>query len=201
MKRFSFLLVVLATLLFSTAAFATDDGAFAIKIITNVTATSDTAVHLSNSGSYWGVTGTGDPALGYICANVYVFSADEQLQSCCSCPLSPNSIHGFSAANDLVTNNLTGRPLSNIVVKVVATAPIVVGTSRLCNASYTLPVEGGLVAEAKVAGGVDIDFLSATLSATELTRARTLCGFNQMNGSGPGVCAINNPLCTAPAGF
>jgi len=201
MKRFSILLVVLATLLFSTVAFATDDGAFAIKIFTNVSTSSDTAVHLSNSGSYWGVNGTGDPQQGYICANIYVFSYDEQLQSCCSCPLSPNSIHGLSVANDLVTNTLTGRPLSNIVLKIVATGPVVVGTSRTCNASYTLPVEGGLVAEAKVAGGVDIDFLSATLGATELNRARTLCGFIQEDGSGPGICALMNPLCTFPPGI
>jgi len=59
---------------------------------------------------------------GFICANVYVFSPDEQLQACCSCPLSPNSLANLTAPQ-LVSNTLTGitaEVTSGFTVKLVA---------------------------------------------------------------------------------
>src|SRR5215831_9899182 len=47
------------------------------------------------------------PKTGYICANIYAFSADEQLVSCCHCPLSPNSAWSITGS-DIVKTTLTG---------------------------------------------------------------------------------------------
>ena len=59
MRRCSFLMVVIATLLLSANVFAQSDGNFAVAIETNLITPAnplgvDTVLHLSNSGSSWG---------------------------------------------------------------------------------------------------------------------------------------------------
>ena len=39
-----------------------------------------------------------------ICVNVYTFSPDEQMISCCSCLVTPDSLVSLSARNDLISN-------------------------------------------------------------------------------------------------
>jgi hypothetical protein len=216
MKRFSLLLVLaLAMVLCGTVAFAQSpgDGPFQIQIVTNLPGVTnpagvDTAIHLTNSGASWGVgVPPVDPTKGYVCANIYVFDVQEEEVACCSCPLSPNSIHYLSTVNDLISNTLTGKPLTGnaIVIKIVGTEPIVgPAGARTCDAAApsdgTAPLRlvSGLIAQAKVAGGIDISFENASQNSNELKRARDLCFFNTVNGTGPGVCAVTNPLCNFP---
>ena len=59
---------------------------------------------------------------GEICANVYAYSPDEQLVSCCSCNVTPNALNSLSVKADLGTNTLTPIIPSALVIKVIATA-------------------------------------------------------------------------------
>jgi hypothetical protein len=60
---------------------------------------------------------------GRICANVYVFSPDEQEISCCSCLVTPNALVHLSAA-DLISNTANGViPPDSVVVKILFTVP------------------------------------------------------------------------------
>ncbi len=139
-----------------------------------------------------------------LCVNVYAFSPDEQLVSCCSCLVTPNGLGSLSAVSDLTSNTLTpGRPTS-IVVKLLATTGT--GATTVCNAAtagtpanpltnglaawgttiHPLPVTAG--SPAGTFGITETRFVSARLSAAELTRITTLCGFIQITGSGFGIC-------------
>jgi hypothetical protein len=60
------------------------------------------------------------PASQNVCANIYVFNDVQELQECCSCPLTPNSLLTFSVINDLTSNPLNQQEsLSAGVIKIV----------------------------------------------------------------------------------
>jgi hypothetical protein len=208
MKVFSLLLAALATLCLSTLAFATDDGNFSIGIVTGLPAT-DTFINLSNSGasdsypylSYGGVQYVGN---GNICANVYVFSADEQEQACCACFLTPNAIASYSVINELISNPLTGSPYTHTgaVIKILATsAP---GTTcDPANVEQTVKFGApapntqwrapGLLAWGRLGGDANVPFISSSLSASELQTLTSQCAFIEKNGSRHGVCGPCQP--------
>jgi hypothetical protein len=55
-----------------------------------------------------------------VCANIYVFNDVQELQECCSCPLTPNSLLTFSVINDLTSNPLNQQEsLSAGVIKII----------------------------------------------------------------------------------
>ena len=149
----------------------------------------DSVINITNAGTT-NIAG----ALTNICANIYAFSPDEQLISCCACTVTPNALASLSANSDLVSNTLTPAHPTSIVVKILATA----GTT--CNAAN--PSIGNLAAGLRAWGTTlhaaptspvtfavtETAFSAATLSAAELARITSLCGFIQANGSGFGIC-------------
>jgi hypothetical protein len=177
---------------------ARDDPPFQIRHISNL-AIGDSVINITNTGaSSLNAFPTQD---GNICANVYTFSPDEQLISCCSCPITPDGLVSLSARNDLISNTLTPGVPTSIVVKLLAS------TGGACNAStpgvgagsaiaqgmaawattiHALPVTPG--SPATTYGLTETAFTKATLSAAEFTRITTLCSFIQTNGSGFGIC-------------
>lgn len=155
------------------------DTPFQVRYAANLTA-GDSVVNVTNTGA------TG----GNICVNVYTFSPDEQLISCCSCVVTPNGLVSLSARNDLISNTLTPAVPGSIVVKLLAT------TGGACNAATPGALATGMAAwgttiHAATGGGfatTETPFTPATLSAAELGRISSLCGFIQSNGSGFGIC-------------
>ena len=87
------------------------------------------AVNLNIGDSYIDITNAGSSG-GSICVNVYTFSPDEQLISCCACPVTPNGLESLSARNDLISNTLTPAVPTAIVVKLLASTG-----STGCNAA------------------------------------------------------------------
>jgi hypothetical protein len=65
------------------------------------------------------IGGTGD-----LCANIYVFNDQQEMQECCSCQLTANSLMTFSVINDLTSNpaNPT-ESLSAGVIKILGSSP------------------------------------------------------------------------------
>jgi len=194
---------------------ATLDGPFQVKIFPNL-ATGDSVINITNTGALASPPGPfGGVIGGNLCVNVYVFSPDEQEVSCCTCSITPNGVATVSA-RQLISKTLTPAVPTAITVKLVATTPLGGGT---CDASgplaagATSPAPGslavGMVAfgtnihAAPVGGSVtagtfavtETPFIPSTLSAAELARATTLCGFILANGTGFGVC----PGCTPGA--
>jgi hypothetical protein len=144
----------------------------------------DSIIDLTNSG-----------ASGDICANVYVFAQDQQLISCCSCPLTPNHLKTLSAQADLINNTLTPGVPESVTVALLATAN---PSDETCNAAVVSApaLTSGLRAWNttlhNVSGGkygvTEKPFASAALSLSELNKLTSDCGFIESNGTGHGIC-------------
>ena len=180
------------------------DSAYQVRYASNL-AIGDSVVNFSNAGSSStdaGITG-GAPQNGDICANVYAYSPDEQLVSCCSCNVTPNALNSLSVKNDLASNTLTPIIPSALVIKVLATeggakctaskaASVAYGDLRIGllawgTTIHALPVTAGT--PATTYGVTETAFSTpATLSPTELLRMTSLCSFIRANGSGYGIC-------------
>ena len=173
------------------------DSPFQIRHVSNLTI-GDSVINISNTGaSSLNAFPTQD---GNICANVYTFSPDEQLISCCSCPITPDGLVSLSARNDLIGNTLTPSVPTSIVVKLLASdrrrlqcinawgwgQRLAQGMAAWGTTIHALPVTPG--SPATTYGVTETAFANATLSAAEFARITTLCGFIQTNGSGFGIC-------------
>jgi hypothetical protein len=63
-------------------------------------------------------------AAGNLCASIYVFNADEEMEECCSCPIAPNALLTLSVNNNLTSNPWGGgRKLDRGVITVVSSNP------------------------------------------------------------------------------
>jgi hypothetical protein len=189
----------------SVAAFgqnvdATDTG-FKIRYASNL-AIGDSVINMTNSGASSGaaVPINGDPQAGNLCANIYAYSPDEQLVSCCSCNVTPNGLNSLSVKNDLASNTLTPIIPSALVIKILATTPASCNASTAAIAgSAAAPLAKGLIAWGTTIhalpagvgatyGLTETEFNNATLSGAELSRMTQLCAFIKANGSGYGIC-------------
>jgi hypothetical protein len=188
-------------LMCSMTAFAqpnvTLDSPFQVRYASNLNQPGDSVINITNSGARGAAlqAGTSASITGSICVNVYAFSPDEQMISCCSCPVTPNGLRSLSAKADLINNTLTPAVPTSIVVKLLASEPI--GGS--CNNSAASPgaltsgmVAWGTTVHAGPAAGTfsatETPFIPATLSAGELSRLTNLCTFIIANGTGFGIC-------------
>lgn len=165
----------------------------------------DATITISNSGARGAdlQSGTSAGVTGAVCANIYAFSPDEQMISCCSCPVTPNGMRTVSANRDLISNTLTPVTPPSIVVKLVATVPVG-STCTHSAASISSALSDGLLAWGTNVHSAGMPppagaqpgpftmtaspFLPATLSGAERIRLGTLCNFILANGSGYGVC-------------
>ena len=197
--------LIAAVIATSAVAYAqnpiTADSPYQIRYASNLTV-GDSAVNISNTGAHGGVTlqsGTTASVGGSICANVYVFSPDEEIVSCCSCPVTPNGLVSLSAQRDLINNPLTRGTPTSIVIKLVASVPVGGSCTNSAAAIGTATLAPGLVAwgttlhantsaAAGVYGVTETAFTPASLSASELSRLETTCGFILAQGSSFGVC-------------
>jgi len=180
----------------------------------------DAQLHVSNPGSTGGF-GSGDPTTvggGDLCANVYVFTPDQQLAECCSCKISPNGVQGFSLAKDLTANPFTPATPHSGAIKIVSSfgggqrgagLPPTLDTSSnsrsFCDAgsdywpsgrleswiTHVRPLGTSLGAAYTV---TEINFLDAQLSWSELKKIEQECFAIEADasfggeGSGAGTC-------------
>ena len=155
----------------------------------------------------------GSSGNGSICVGVYSFDPTEELQSCCTCLVTPDGLVSLSAKAINATNltgeapHVAGDQAAGLVhhrrriVHVCYLGTPAPPTSSACNASnpglhtsglqawgttlHPLPVSGYTTTETP--------FSIGTLSPAELAHVATTCAFNQINGSGTfGQC----PGCT-----
>ncbi len=174
----------------------TNDSSFQVRYTSNLNL-SDSVINITNSGARGAgvAAGTSASTTGALCVNVYAFSPDEQMVSCCSCPVTPNGLVSLSARQDLISNTLTPAQPTSLVVKLYATTPV--GGSCTSSAASPGDRSSGMLAFATTAhvgtsaGDIQITetpFAPASLSTGELSRLTQLCTFINANGSGFGIC-------------
>jgi hypothetical protein len=162
----------------------------------------DSQVHVGNPGSTGGF-GSGDPGViagGDLCANIYVFNFDQQMEACCSCRITPNGMQGFSVQDPttgLTANPLTGTSaqLNTGAIKIVSSfggghrgagLPPTVDTRsarNFCDAGSNYWPQGRLeswITHVRPLGNpaftvTEIDFQTAQLSWSELKKLEQQC--------------------------
>lgn len=206
--------LILATMVTSLAAYSQNrDVPFQVNYAANL-GVGDSVINITNSGatgaglaSASGITPMDKTAAvtGAICVNVYAFTQDEQMVSCCSCPVTPNGLVSLSAKQDLASNTLTPTVPNTLVIKLLATVPrnnTCVNSAAAVADGVTQQANGmlawGTTIHATPAGAYGVTesaFQAATLSAAgtganigELNRLGQLCNFIIANGSGWGIC-------------
>src|SRR6185312_7932090 len=162
-------------------------------------AVGDSFVDITNTGASGAALQSGTTATitGALCANIYAFTPDEQLVSCCSCPVTPNGLVSLSAKSDLASNTLTPATPTALVIKVLATTPVggscnnsaaAVTPATLANGLKSFETTIHATPTAGSYGVTETPFSPVTLSAGELNRVTSLCNFIIANGSGFGIC-------------
>jgi len=168
----------------------------------------DALLRIVNAGNYETGAGTGSQ-LGDVCANIYVFNDIQEMEECCQCDLSANSLMTFSVMNDLTSNPLFSKESSAAgVIKIIGVNPLSQGPSPLqsrCGVAAGTVAEGlhawinhtetmasnqggftppwGFVTSTSVE-----EFAHSELDTGELAQLNTECAFNYAHGSGHGIC-------------
>jgi hypothetical protein len=171
------------------SAQAIDPETFKVNYFSNVgTGIAPAQVQLTNVGT----------SGGNICADIYVFDPNQELEECCSCQLTPDGLRTLviGPSGDIAANPLRGfpPPFLNGTIKIVS-------SSGTCSGSgLPLPVSPkptpGLRAWATHLNGpgvfTETAFSDAELSAGELSSLGTLCAIIKKEGSGAGVCSCGS---------
>ena len=133
---------------------------------------------------------------GDVCANIYVFDANQEMVACCSCRITPNGLLTLSVANQLTQNPVTSVVPVNGDIKIVSTAAV--GSAGCTPLSYNggiLDSVVGFGTHLQTSGGSAVGtFITetnipwATLSAAENGFLTQGCQFARYLGSGKGVC-------------
>ena len=135
---------------------------------------------------------------GDVCANIYVFDANQELAACCSCRITPNGVKTLAVFRDLTPNPVTSVVPVNGDIKIVSTA----ATASTCT---PLSYNGGLT-DSLVGFGTHVSttgigaFITETqipaaaLSGQEQTFLTQACQFARYLGSGKGTCSCANVL-------
>jgi hypothetical protein len=161
----------------------------------NITNIEGRTIH--SDGTTDGTVRIDNPGLTYgnLCANIYVFAADQQMAECCSCVQSHNNLTTFSVFRNLASPNftLTGEFTPNGVIKIISSLPV----GGVCDASGSYKPTANVRAWAThiqnpVGAAFPItetEFSDSTLGATELANLQAQCSFIHILGSGFGICS------------
>jgi len=142
----------------------------------------DATVRINNPGS----------TNGDLCAMIYVFDQNQEMNECCGCITTPDGLRTLSVRNNLLNNPLT-YVLKNGDIKIVSAEV----NGAPCDPTSNVVPYGGLNSWAthiqnKVGTGFPVTesaFSYSFLSDGELASLQADCYFTQRLGSGRGVCS------------
>jgi hypothetical protein len=132
---------------------------------------------------------------GNLCAMVYVFDQQQELNECCGCTISYNGMRTFSLLNDLTANPLTGKePLAG-TIEIVPANP---GQNGVCDPGSISPnsMLPGWETNVQGAAGAyqvtEIPLAAVPLASTQSQVLAGECGILEQLGEGKGVCSCGS---------
>jgi hypothetical protein len=149
-------------------------------------------VNAVNSGVDGTIRLTNPGLTGDLCAMVYVFDQNQELNECCGCSVSDSGLLTLSLLNDLTANTLTGKKPRAGEIKVVPSDP---AQNPQCDPASSAPTGAiqGWGTNAQVSGSTtqvtETAFAMLPLSDGEVTILVNLCSFVKKLGSGKGICS------------
>jgi hypothetical protein len=133
-----------------------------------------------------------NPGPTSLCAMVYVFDQNQELNECCGCPISHNGMRTLSLLKDLTANTLTGKKPRAGEIKVVPSDP---AQNPQCDPVASAPT-GVILAwgmNAQVPGATtETEYAMVPLSDGEETILVNLCSFVKQLGGGHGICSCGS---------
>jgi hypothetical protein len=168
----------------------------------------DQTVRITNTGATQIGTGAA-AAKADICANIYVFRADQQLAECCSCLVTPNGLRTLSVDFDLTHNPLTPGAIGEGVIKIISSVagpthdpansctPATAATFATPGGTYRawavhnqdVSSAGNLSGPGVINQVTETPFLGSPLGAIELSDIKKNCAFITSLGSRAGICS------------
>ncbi|MGA8231860.1 MAG: hypothetical protein WB795_10305 [Candidatus Acidiferrales bacterium] len=160
---------------------------------TITTPTPDETLRIVNPGIQSTTSTTGD-----LCANIYVFDPSQELEECCSCPVTANGSLALSVTTDLTSNPDNGVPITS------GTIAVIPGTGA-CDATTPTPAPDLAIWGTHLAPGVnragavnaavvETRAEDLTLSGSEETELASLCSMIVANDSGFGICSCTGEV-------
>ncbi|MGP8243607.1 MAG: lactonase family protein [Bryobacteraceae bacterium] len=140
---------------------------------------------------------------GNICVSVYAIDPSGNLDSCCSCLVTPDQVVHLGANADLVSNTATPAKPASITIKLIASLPVGGATATSC-AFQAASLTAAQLTPGMVAWGTTLHpaprssttyvttetpFSPATVSAADLASLTGRCAAIVGNNSGFGICA------------
>jgi len=136
----------------------------------------------------------GGDSSGDLCAMIYVFDTNQEMNECCGCITTPDGLRTLSIKHDLTSNPLT-VPVNTGDIKIVAAFP----NNSPCDptSGFEVPLYAGLNdwsthIQNKVGSSFPITETGFTWSGISIGEGDSLiadCYFTQRLGSGRGVCS------------
>jgi hypothetical protein len=142
----------------------------------------DSIIRLTNTG----LTG------GDLCAMIYVFDSNQELNECCGCSISDDGMRTISLVNDLTANTLTGQKPVAGTIEVVSSDPT---QNPQCDATSLAPtgqiLAWGTNVQATTNGNYQVTesaFANSGMNSMQVSYLANLCSFMKQLGSGKGIC-------------
>ena len=149
-------------------------------------------INAVNSGIDGTIRLTNPGLTGDLCAMVYVFDENQELNECCGCKVSDSGLLTLSLLNDLTANTLTGKKPRAGEIKVVPSDP---AQNPQCDPASSAPT-GAIQGWGTNAQGSDSTaqvtetaFAMLPLSDGEEAILVNFCSFVKKLGSGQGICS------------
>jgi len=152
---------------------------------------------------------------GELCANIYVLDDDQELQECCSCPVTADGVRTLSTINDLTSNPAFHNAKMSVgAIKVIGsigrcTSPttaanlISAGVDSFAGIGLAEGLKGWINHSETIASNLppsfafvtstSVDeFANAPLDSGELFQLTNNCRLNVAQASGAGVCTCGS---------